>query len=188
MRLAVLDDYQGVCMRLADWASVPDVTVVPFRDHVRDEKTLVARLTEFDVVMRIREGTPLTRAVIERLPRLKLILATGMRNARSLDLKAAEEHGIVVSTTDAIHATTVEIAWFLILSWFRRAPQEAAHLRAGGWQFGLGRGLAGKTLGVIGLGAMGIPVAHIGRGFGMNVIAWSRNLTAERAAVHGVER
>jgi phosphoglycerate dehydrogenase-like enzyme len=186
MRVAVLDDYQGFTSSFEGWSRAPDVAVVPFRDHVHDPAELVARLQGFDAVMRIRERTELPRAVLERLPRLKLILATGMRNARSIDLQAADELGITVSTTDALHQTTVEIVWALILSLFRRIPQEAASLRAGAWQVGLGRGLAGKTLGVLGLGAMGIPVARIGQGFGMNVAAWSPNLTPERTAPHGV--
>lgn len=187
MRLAVLDDYQGLATKLVDWKRAPDVTVVPFRDHVHDQEELIGRLTEFDVVMRIRERTEFPRAVLQRLPRLKLILATGMRNARSIDLEAADELGIVVSTTDALHQTTVEVTWALILSLFRRMPQETASLRAGGWQMGLGRGLAGRTLGILGLGNMGIPVAQIGKGFGMKVVAWSPNLTPERTAPYGVE-
>ena len=187
MRLAILDDYQGVALQIVDWSRVPQVAVVPFRDHVHEQDQLVARLAEFDAVMRIRERTEFPRSVLERLPRLKLILATGMRNARSLDLQAADDLGITVSTTDARHQTTVEVTWALILSLTRRLPQETASVRAGGWQIGLGEGLAGKTLGVVGLGNMGVPVARIAQIFGMRVIAWSRNLTAERTAPHDVE-
>ena len=187
MRLAVLDDYQGVALQIVDWSRVPEVDVVPFRDHVHDEDQLVARLAEFDAVLRIRERTEFPRHVLERLPRLKLILATGMRNTRSLDLQAADDLGITVSTTDALHQTTVELTWALILCLTRRLPQETASLRAGGWQVGLGQGLAGKTLGVIGLGNMGIPVARIAKILGMQVVAWSRNLTPERTAPHDVE-
>ena len=110
-----------------------------------------------------------------------------MRNARSIDLPAADELGIVVCTTEAQHQTTVEVTWALILGLFRSIPQETASLRAGGWQVSLGRGLAGKTLGVLGLGNMGIPVAQIAQLFGMNVIAWSRNMTPERAGIHQVQ-
>jgi phosphoglycerate dehydrogenase-like enzyme len=186
MRLAILDDYQGISQRIVDWRSVSGLSVVNFRDHVYDENELIQRLSEFDFVMRIRERTEFPRSVLSRLPRLKLLLATGMRNARSLDLKAADDLGITVCTTDALHQTTVELTWALILSLFRCVPQEAAALRSGGWQTTLGRGLAGRTLGIVGLGNMGIPVAQIGRLFGMSVIAWSRNLTQERAAPHGV--
>ncbi len=186
MRLAVLDDYQGVALGLADWASLPGVTVVPFRDHVEGPDALVARLQGFDAVMRIRERSEFPRSVLERLPDLRLILATGMRNARSLDLEAADELGITVCTTDALHQTTVEVTWALIFSLMRSLPGETASLRAGGWQVGLGRGLRGRTLGIVGLGNMGVPVAKIGQVLGMNVVAWSANLTPERTAPHDV--
>jgi phosphoglycerate dehydrogenase-like enzyme len=186
MRLAILDDYQEAARRLVDWRRVTGVVAVPFRDHVHDVDELVGRLEEFDAVMRIRERTEFPRAVLERLPKLKLILATGMRNARSLDLDAADELGVTVSTTDALHQTTVEVTWALILGLFRQIPRETASFRAGGWQIGLGRGLEGRTLGIIGLGNMGLPVARIGQNFGMKVIAWSPNLTPERTRPHDV--
>jgi phosphoglycerate dehydrogenase-like enzyme len=187
IRLAILDDYQGVAHKIVDWSQILGLSVVAFKDHVYDADELVERLYGFDCVMRIRERTEFPRFVLSRLPRLKLILATGMRNARSLDLKATDELGIVVSTTDAQHQTTVEVTWALILALFRAIPQETASLRAGGWQTTVGAGLAGKTLGIIGLGNMGIPVARIGQLFGMHVVAWSRNLTQERATPHGVQ-
>src|SRR3546814_447780 len=137
--------------------------------------------------MRIRERTAFPREVLEKISRLKQILATGMRNARSIDLKAADELGIVISTTDALHQSTVDIVWALLLGLFRRIPQETASLKGGGWQIGLGQGAAARTLGVVGLGNMGVPVARIATEFGMKVIAWSPNLTPERAAPHGVE-
>ena len=186
MRLAILDDYHSVSMELVDWREARGVTVVPFRDHVFDEDELVARLAGFDAIMRIRERTEFPRRVLERLPDLKLILATGLRNARSLDLAAAADLGITVCTTDVHHATTVEVVWAMLLSLFREVPTETASLRAGGWQVRLGRGLEAKTLGIVGLGKMGQPVAKVAQAFGMNVIAWSPNLTAERAATHGV--
>jgi phosphoglycerate dehydrogenase-like enzyme len=187
MRLAILDDYLGIGQTIVDWSVVPGLAVVSFRDHVHDQNELIARLAEFDVVMRIRERTEFPREVLSRLPKLKLILATGMRNARSIDLRAADELGIVVSTTEAQHQTTVEVTWALILGSFRSIPQESASLRAGGWQVSLGRGLAGKTLGIVGLGNMGIPVAQIGQLFGMKVVAWSRNMTPERAGAFNVQ-
>ena len=187
MRLAILDDYLGLAQTIVDWGVVPGLAVVGFRDHVHDQNELIERLSEFDIVMRIRERTEFPRNVLSRLPKLKLILATGMRNARSIDLPAADELGIVVCTTEAQHQTTVEVTWALILGLFRSIPQETASLRAGGWQVSLGRGLAGKTLGVLGLGNMGIPVAQIAQLFGMNVIAWSRNMTPERADIHKVQ-
>ena len=187
MRLAVLDDYQGATFELTDWSHAAGVSVVSFRDHVFNKEELVARLADFDAVMRIRERTHFPRDVLEKLPRLKLLRATGMRNARSIDLRATDELGITVSTTDALHQSTVDIVWALLIGLIRRIPQETTSLRAGGWQIGLGRGLAGQTLGVIGLGSMGIPVARIAKEFGMHVVAWSPNLTQERAAVCGVE-
>jgi len=185
MRLAILDDYQGYSASV-DWSRASGVHVVTFRDHVSDCAALVDRLVDFDAVMRIRERTALPRNVLEALPRLKLILATGMRNARTLDLAAADELGIVVSTTDAHHQSTVDVVWALILNLFRNIGLETARVRAGAWQGGLGQGLAGRTLGVVGLGNMGIPVARIGQSFGMRTIAWSPNLTQARCAPHGV--
>ena len=187
MKLAILDDYQSVATQYADWSSVDGLTVVPFHDHVYDEAELIGRLSDFDAVLRIRERTEFPRRVLEALPKLRLILATGMRNARSIDLAAADELGITVCTTDALHQTTVEITWLFILALFRGFPEEYAALRSGGWQYGLGAGLDGKTLGILGLGNMGKPVAKIGQGFGMNVIAWSPNLTPERTAPYDVE-
>ena len=172
MRLAILDDYQGIAETIVDWNRVPEVRIVPFRDHVHDAERLIDRLSEFECVMRIRERTEFPRQVLEKLPKLKLILATGMRNARSLDLIAADELNITVATTDALHQTTVELTWGLILSLTRNLPRETASLRAGGWQQRLGMGLAGRTLGIVGLGNMGIPVAQIGKVLGMQVIAW----------------
>lgn len=187
MRLAILDDYQGVAGTIVDWRRIPSLQVVPFRDHVHDPDELVSRLAGFDAVMRIRERTEFPRSVLCRLPKLKLILATGMRNARSLDLAAADELGITVCTTEALHQTTVELTWALILSLSRNLPRETASVRAGSWQQCLGKGLGGRTLGIVGLGNMGIPVSQIARILGMKVIAWSRNLTPQRTAPHGVE-
>ncbi len=165
-RIAILDDYQGFSCHLPQWRERPGVAVVPFADHVFDPHQLVDRLQGFDCVLRIRERTAFPRTVLERLPALKLLLATGMRNAGSLDLQAADDYGITVCTTEAYHQSTIEIVWALILGLFRNIPQETASLRVGGWQLALGRGLAGKTLGVLGLGNMGIPVAKIGQAFG----------------------
>ncbi len=186
MRIAILDDYGNVAMKLAEWGRVPGVTAVPFGDHVFQSEELVARLSGFDAVFRIRERTHLPREVLERLPQLKLILATGARNAKSIDLAAARSLGITVCSTDTIQRETVEVTWWLLLSLFRRLPWEAASVRVGGWQLGVGRRLAGKTLGILGLGTMGIPVARVAQAFEMNVQAWSPNLTSERAATHGV--
>ena len=119
MKLAILDDYQSVAHSFVDWSVVPDLAVVSFNDHVPSEDELIGRLSDFDAVMRIRERTVFSRRVLESLPNLRLILATGMRNARSIDLAATDELGVTVCTTDALHQTTVEVTWLLILALFR---------------------------------------------------------------------
>jgi phosphoglycerate dehydrogenase-like enzyme len=188
LRIAVLDDYQNVAATYADWSLLPEpAEVVEFHDSVTDEGALVARLAPFDVVVAMRERTPFPRAVLERLPQLRLLVTTGARNA-SIDLEAAAEHGITVCGTGA-HATgPVELTWALILAVTRHVPQEDAAVRAGAWQQTVGTDLAGATLGVVGLGRLGARVATIGQAFGMDVVAWSQNLTDERAREVGVRR
>jgi phosphoglycerate dehydrogenase-like enzyme len=181
MQVAILDDYQNVALSLADWSDVTsraDITV--FNDHVADQGDLVERLAPFDVVCVMRERTPLPRGVIERLPRLKMIASTGPFNA-SIDMAAAEEHGIQVSTTGGYVESTVELTWALILAAGRRIVDESLSVRAGGWQTSVGRQLGGSVLGVLGLGRIGARVARVGAAFGMDVIAWSTNLTPEAA-------
>ena len=148
MRIAILDDYQSVALTLADWGRLKGkAEVVSFADHVKSDDALVARLSAFDAVCRMRERTAFPRAILERLPRLKLILATGLRNARSIDLKAAHELGITVCSTESHSFPTVELTWAMILSLFRKVHIEAASVRAGGWQLVLGEAVRGKTLG-----------------------------------------
>jgi phosphoglycerate dehydrogenase-like enzyme len=185
MKVAVLDDYQNVALRLADWSAVrrhAEITV--FNDHLDDPAAVVDRLRPFDVLCVMRERTPLTRQIIELLPRLKLIASTGPRNA-SIDTHAAAERGIVVTATGYDSTPTIEFTWSVILASMRRIDREAASLRAGGWQTGLGSNLRGKSLGVVGLGNIGREVARIGLAFGMKVIAWSQNLTEEKASAAG---
>src|SRR5260370_1601406 len=185
MNVAILDDYQNVALRLADWSGVrrhAEITV--FTDHVADPSAVVERLRPFDVVCVMRERTPLTREILEALPRLKLIASTGPRNA-SIDTQAAAERGILVTATGYDSTPTIEFAWSLILASMRGIDREAASLRAGGWQTGLGSNLRGKSLGVVGLGNIGREVARIGLAFGMKVIAWSQNLTQENASAAG---
>ncbi len=188
MRVAILDDYQGVAMRFANWDRVRarGVTVVPFADHVATDDALVARLQDFDAVLRVRERTELPASVLQKLPRLKLILATGIRNKDSIDLAAARELGIVVCSTDALQRETVEVAFWLLVSLFRGLPREIASVRSGGWQLGVGSRLSGKTLGIVGFGTMGQPVSRVAQAFEMKVQAWSPNLTPERTDPHGV--
>jgi phosphoglycerate dehydrogenase-like enzyme len=187
-RIAVLDDYQAVAARFADWTSVPEpVDVVEFADHLDDEDALVERLTPFDVVVAMRERTPFPRSLLERLPDLRLLVTTGRRNA-SIDTKAAAAQGITVCGTASHASGPVELTWALILAVARHLPQEDGSVRNGGWQETVGTDLAGATLGVLGLGRLGAQVAGIGKAFGMDVVAWSQNLTDERAAEVGVTR
>jgi phosphoglycerate dehydrogenase-like enzyme len=182
-RIAILDDYQGVALSLADWSGFE---VEAFRDHLAGEDAVAERLADFDVVVAMRERTPFPRTLLERLPRLRLLVTTGMRNA-SIDLAAAREHGIVVSGTGGSGTTTAELTWGLVLAVTRGIPAEVAAVRSGGWQVGLGAGLHGGTLGILGLGRIGGQVARFGNAFGMRVIAWSENLTAERARECGAK-
>ncbi|HET8998173.1 MAG TPA: D-2-hydroxyacid dehydrogenase family protein [bacterium] len=183
--VAILDDYQGVALSTADWASLGgDVRVHAFRDHLTDERALIDRLEPFDVIVAMRERTPFSKSLLDRLPRLRLLVTTGMRNA-SIDMGAATEQGLTVCGTEGLGYPTAELTWGLILAWARRIPHEDRITRQGRWQTSVGVGLRGKILGVIGLGRLGSQVATIGRAFGMSVIGWSQNLTAERAAVCG---
>jgi phosphoglycerate dehydrogenase-like enzyme len=183
--VALLDDYQNAALRLADW-SVFDgrAAITVFNDHLSDTDAVVERLKGFDVVCAMRERTPLPRAVLERLPRLKLIVSTGARNA-AIDVVAANERGVAVAFTGYTSAPTIEMTWALILAASRHIVAENLAFRRGAWQQGIGVGLAGKTLGVLGLGRVGGAVAEIGMLFGMKVITWSPNMTPERAAERG---
>ncbi|MBV9666416.1 MAG: D-2-hydroxyacid dehydrogenase family protein [Actinobacteria bacterium] len=184
-RVAVLDDYQGVARSIVPWPDGVDVTA--FTDHAPDEAEVVRRLQGFDVVVAMRERTAFPRSVLERLPDLKLLVTTGPRNA-AIDVAAANERGVTVSGTWGIVSNTVELTWALMLAVVRGLPDEVAAVRSGGWQQGLGRDLNGKTLGVLGVGNIGSQVAHIAQAFGMGVIAWSQNLTDERAEGVGAKR
>jgi phosphoglycerate dehydrogenase-like enzyme len=183
--IAVLDDYQGVALRSADWSPLDGrARIVVFRDHVDDPDALVARLAPFDVVCVMRERTPLTRAILERLPRLRLIASTGAGNA-SIDRDAARERGIAIANTGYSSHGAIELTWALILAAVRHIPDEVNSFRAGGWQVAVGGDLKGRALGIVGLGRIGTAGATIARAFGMEVLAWSPNLTPERAAAAG---
>ncbi len=187
-KIAVLDDYQNVALSLADWSALDErATVTVFNDHLAASDDVVERLKPFDVVCVMRERTPMTRAIIERLPKLRLIASSAMRNA-SIDLKAAEERGVQIVHTGYTSTPTVELTWALILASARNLVAENASLRGGGWQQMVGDDMAGRTLGLLGLGNVGGAVAKIGAAFGMKVIAWSQNLTNERAADVGAIR
>jgi phosphoglycerate dehydrogenase-like enzyme len=187
IRVAVLDDYQNVALSMADWSPLAgraDITV--FNDHIAARDALLERLRPFDIVCAMRERTPFSRDIIESLPNLKLIASTGAANA-SIDLDAAAARGVEVRHTGYQSTPTIEFTWALILAMMRHVPAENRSLRDGGWQTALGTELAGKTLGLLGLGRVGSAVGVIGRAFRMNVIAWSQNLTRERAEEKGVE-
>ncbi|MFI1383564.1 D-2-hydroxyacid dehydrogenase family protein [Embleya sp. NPDC020886] len=185
-RVAVIDDYQGPGAALDCWRKLPaDTEVAFFPDHVRDIEALVERLAPFDAVIAMRERTPFPADLLARLPALRLLITTGMNNA-AIDIAAARACGVTVCGTRMQSHPAAELTWALILELARRTGAEDANLRAGGWQHGVGLDLAGSTLGLIGLGRLGTRVATIGAAFGMRVLAWSQNLTAEQAAAVGV--
>ena len=187
MRVAILDDYQGVALGLADWSSLhPRAQIQAFADHVDDLDTLAKRLHVFDAIVLMRERTPFPRALFEKLPNLRLLITAGMRNA-SIDLAAATERRVQVCGTDMLPYPTAELTWGLILALLRQIPREDRATRNGRWQTTLGLGAKGKTLGLLGLGRLGGQVAKIGAAFGMAPIACSQNLTAARAAEVGAQ-
>jgi phosphoglycerate dehydrogenase-like enzyme len=184
-KLAILDDYQNVALNMADWSVVmrhAEITV--FSDHVVEQEAVVKRLEPFDVVCVMRERTPLSREIIERLPQLKLIASNGPFNF-SIDMAAAKERGISVTHTGYRATPTIEMTWALILASSRHLIQDSHSIRAGGWQTTVGQELAGRVLGVLGLGNIGGQVARIALAFGMNVIAWSQNLHPSTAKAAG---
>ena len=182
MRIAVLDDYQDVARSLADWQSAGAPAFFNTRLSRPEEK-----LNDFEVIVAMRERTPFPRALLEKLPNLRLLVTTGMRN-RSIDVAAANARGVTVCGTPGVNTNTAELTWGLILALARQIPREDAALRAGHWQTTVGFGLAGKTLGLLGLGSLGQQVARIGAAFGMKCIAWSQNLDPEKSRVGGAER
>ena len=184
-QVAVLDDYQNAALESADWSVLRDrVDITVFQDHLADPDAVIERLLPFDVVCVMRERTPLPRNVIERLPNLKLIASTGSVNA-SIDVAVAGDRGIAVVHTGYRSDPTVEFTWALILACARHIVTESNSVRSGGWQQTVGVDLRGKTLGVLGLGNVGSEVARIGSAFGMKLIAWSQNMTAETAKATG---
>ncbi|MFD5908133.1 D-2-hydroxyacid dehydrogenase family protein [Streptomyces massasporeus] len=188
LRCAVLDDFQQVATEAADWAVVADdVEVVSFDRHIEGEDDLAAALAGFDIVVTLRERVPFPGSLIARLPRLKLIVASGMRNS-VIDYAAAEAHGVTVCGTASSSTPPVELTWALLLGLARGIVEESNALRSGGpWQSTVGADLHGRRLGLLGLGKIGSRVARIGLAFGMRVSAWSQNLTRERADEVGVE-
>ncbi|MEV0278791.1 D-2-hydroxyacid dehydrogenase family protein [Streptomyces sp. NPDC050610] len=186
-RVAILDDYQGGAHQYADWAALPgSPQLTVFTEYLGGPAEVAAALEPFDVVVAMRERTPFPAGVLDRLPRLRLLVTTGPANA-SIDLAAAERRGIAVSGTRPAGLTpTAELTWGLIHALARSLPAEDGNLRAGTWQRTVGRDLYGARLGIIGLGGVGSRVAQVGRAFGMDVVAWSAHLDAEHAKALGV--
>ncbi len=188
VQAAILDDYQHVAKALMDSREVPDnLDITVFHDHLTDEDALARRLRDVEVVCVMRERTPFRRSLLERLPNLRLLVTSGMRNA-SIDMNAAAERGVTVCGTPSVGGPTAELAWGLIIGLLRHIPREDRATREGRWQETVGGGLLGKTLGVAGLGKLGARVAQVGLAFEMDVIAWSQNLTEERCREVGVSR
>jgi phosphoglycerate dehydrogenase-like enzyme len=187
-RCAILDDYQNVALQMADWSKVtPDVEIKVFNEPLGDGDKVARALAGFAIVGAMRERTPFPRLVLEALPDLKLLITTGLRNA-AIDLAAAKERGIVVCGTPSFGNPTAGIAIGLMLELTRRIGFENARLKAGeSWQRTIGSDLDGKTLGVVGLGKLGTRVAGIAKAFGMKVLAWSQNLTADKCREAGVD-
>jgi phosphoglycerate dehydrogenase-like enzyme len=180
LKIGILDDYQDVARSLADWASL-DADVEVFTAPFVGADEVVKQLADFDVLVAMRERTRFPAEVLSRLRSLKLLVSTGPVNS-AIDVGTAQELGVVVSGTGYFSYPTAELTWALILAAARRLPQQVQSMRTGGWQLGLGTSVKGLTLGVLGLGNVGEQVAAIAHAFGMRVISWSENLTAERAA------
>ncbi|MEV8086368.1 D-2-hydroxyacid dehydrogenase family protein [Streptomyces nigra] len=187
LRCALLDDFQDVATGIVDWSPLAeDVELVPFTEHFPDEDTLAAALADFDIVVTLRERVPFPASLLARLPRLKLLIASGMRNS-VIDYAAAEVHGVTVCGTASFSTPPVELTWALLLGLARGIVEESQALRTGGpWQNTVGADLHGRRLGLLGLGKIGSRVAQIGLAFGMRVTAWSQNLTKEYADEVGV--
>ncbi|MET8627053.1 D-2-hydroxyacid dehydrogenase family protein [Kitasatospora sp. NPDC004669] len=189
LRCAVLDDFQNVASSIVDWSPVADrVAVTAFHEHHGSEDELAAALADFDIIVTLRERVPFPASLFARLPKLKLLIASGMRNS-VIDHAGAETHGVTVCGTASSGTPPVELTWALLLGLARGIVQENTALReAGPWQSTVGADLHGRVLGVLGLGRIGALVAKVGLAFGMDVVAWSRNLTDQRAAEAGVRR
>lgn len=186
-RCAILDDYQNVALQFADWSRCgTDVDVTVFNRSLGDNADVAKALADFQIVCLMRERTPFPREVIEKLPNLRLLVTTGKRNA-VIDMAAAKDKNVLVCGTDSAAHPTAELVFAHMLEFARKVGFENARLKAGAaWQSTVGRDLSGKTLGLIGLGRLGTRVANIAKGFGMNVVAWSQNLTPAKCQEVGV--
>ncbi|HET7000977.1 MAG TPA: D-2-hydroxyacid dehydrogenase family protein [Puia sp.] len=185
LKAAILDDYQKVSTFFADWSVITDrVELTIFDQHESEETRLIQRLLPFEILCVMRERTPLNRKILSQLTNCKLIVSTGARNA-SIDLSAAEEFGITVKNTGYLASGAPELTWGLILAIARHIPQELHNIRSGNWQTTVGTDLKGKTIGIIGLGRIGSRIAKYAQAFEMRILAWSPNLTKEKAIEDG---
>lgn len=186
-RIAILDDYKDVARGAADWKSLPETEITVFTEHIADEDALAEIFAPFEVLVIMRERTAFPKTLLDRLPNLGLLVTTGMRNL-SVDMTAARENGVTVCGTQMMRHAPFELTWALFMAITKEIPAEDRSMHEGGWHHAVGIGLKGKTLGILGLGSLGTEVAKIGLAFDMSVIAWSENLTAERASEVGVTR
>lgn len=188
LRCAILDDYQNIALNMADWTKISDrVDVISFPTHFASEAEASAELGDYEIIILMRERTPFRASLLSQLPKLKLLITTGMRNA-SIDIKYAEGMGITVCGTASSSAPPTELTWALILGLTKNLIAENQSFQSGGpWQSTVCSDSSGKTLGLVGLGKIGTTMAQIGRAFGMNVLAWSQNLTPERAEAAGAQ-
>jgi phosphoglycerate dehydrogenase-like enzyme len=185
LKAAILDDYQRASAEFADWSLITDrVDLTIFDQHEADEIKLIQRLLPFEIICVMRERTPLTRKILSELPNCKLIVSTGARNA-SIDLSATDEFGITVKHTGYLASGAPELTWGLLLAMARHIPQESMNMRSGHWQTTIGTDLKGKTIGIIGLGRLGSRIARYAQAFEMRILAWSPNLTTEKAIEAG---
>ena len=186
MKVAILDDYQGVAQELADWSKLNQTCDIKvFREPFEDEAHAIENLKEFESLLIMRERTPITAKLIDGCPDLKFIATSGMRNL-AIDLEYTKKKGIIVSGTDGNKNPTAELTWAILLSLARNLKQESENMYQGYWQTTLGVELKGKTLGIIGLGKLGCQIAKIAKAFEMNVVAWSENLKIAHATENGV--
>ena len=184
IKVAVLDDFQKVSQEFADWSVLKEVAEVVVFDKPLDN--VAEALHSFDIICVMRERTPLKADLLAALPNLRLIVSTGYRNA-SIDLEAAEKLGIVVKNTGYVWSGAPEMTWALLMAIARKIPKENENFKSGKWQTTIGTDLEGKTIGLVGLGNIGSKIASYAKAFGMNVIAWSENLTEEKAAAAGAK-
>lgn len=188
LNCAILDDYQNVALQITDWSALDSyIDIRVFQDNVNNEDELVSRLKDFDIVVAMRERTVFTASIFPRLKKLKLLITSGMRNA-SIDLQAARAQGVIVCGTGSRSEPPLELTWALILGLARKIVKENHSIQSNGpWQSTVGVDLYGKKLGLLGLGKIGTRMAQVGKAFGMDVLAWSQNLTKKKAEGNGVE-